>query len=299
MEKFTEHRRSEVMPYRYCGFCLNGKNILNSGHRRSKDHQKKLKQGFLMFRRQIRNLKSEPVKVHDEQWEKRNEFERCNFCQCKVLKHQAHETFIIESLNFLSHLAGNQHAIAVKKFLKDNMRKENFVEFCIKKEELNSFMDKIPAAESDYLKKMDNLHKKHVRQIKEAEMKRQKLMEESVQTSVLGDKCLTEEDNSQIPLTKCSGILKPNKNTEHAIDKIPPWLQGRPDTEEMPSCSTVIGPTMDTYLKHVSDQKKKTLPANRIGAKFKHDVKRSSRWLPFFGGVWNQGRHNRYKKHNQ
>ncbi|XP_035212333.1 coiled-coil domain-containing protein 84-like isoform X2 [Stegodyphus dumicola] len=267
MEKFTEHRRSEVMPYRYCGFCLNGKNILNSGHRRSKDHQKKLKQGFLMFRRQIRNLKSEPVKVHDEQWEKRNEFERCNFCQCKVLKHQAHETFIIESLNFLSHLAG--------------------------------FMDKIPAAESDYLKKMDNLHKKHVRQIKEAEMKRQKLMEESVQTSVLGDKCLTEEDNSQIPLTKCSGILKPNKNTEHAIDKIPPWLQGRPDTEEMPSCSTVIGPTMDTYLKHVSDQKKKTLPANRIGAKFKHDVKRSSRWLPFFGGVWNQGRHNRYKKHNQ
>ncbi|KFM65687.1 hypothetical protein X975_27094, partial [Stegodyphus mimosarum] len=52
MEKFTEHRRLEVTPYRYCGFCLNGKNILNSGHRRSKDHQKKLKQGFLLFRRQ-------------------------------------------------------------------------------------------------------------------------------------------------------------------------------------------------------------------------------------------------------
>ncbi|KFM78787.1 hypothetical protein X975_16711, partial [Stegodyphus mimosarum] len=68
-------------------------------------------------------------------------------------------------------------------------------------------------------------------------------MEDSVQTSVLGDKCLNEEDNSQIPLTKCSDILKPNKNiVEHAVDKIPPWLQGRPDTQDLPSCSTVIGP---------------------------------------------------------
>ncbi|XP_060589117.1 centrosomal AT-AC splicing factor-like isoform X2 [Ruditapes philippinarum] len=74
---------------------------------------------------------------------------------------------------------------------------------------------------------------------------------------------------------------------------LPPWLQSDDDSSK----SSVIGPTIKDIQKHLEQEKKAKLPANRVGASFDHTTTRSHDWLPSFGRVWSKGRRLQSKQH--
>lgn len=74
---------------------------------------------------------------------------------------------------------------------------------------------------------------------------------------------------------------------------VPPWL--RPNTDEADDQKKEIGPTLSDFERHLEQEKKKKLPACRVGAKFDHKTPTSSQWLPSFGRVWNHGRRQQSK----
>lgn len=75
----------------------------------------------------------------------------------------------------------------------------------------------------------------------------------------------------------------------------PPWLL----SSEEETTSGEIGPTIDSYKAHLEREKKKKLPANRVGAKFDHQQSTDQAWLPSFGRVWSKGGRQQSKKYFQ
>lgn len=75
----------------------------------------------------------------------------------------------------------------------------------------------------------------------------------------------------------------------------PPWLL----SSEEETTSGEIGPTLESYKEHLEREKKKKLPANRVGAKFDHQQTTDQSWLPSFGRVWSKGGRQQSKKYFQ
>lgn len=88
-----------------------------------------------------------------------------------------------------------------------------------------------------------------------------------------------------------SHIYNRNEGNVHS-GAPPPWLL----SSEEEATSGEIGPTIESYTAHLEREKKKKLPANRVGAKFDHQQSTDQAWLPSFGRVWSKGGRQQSKK---
>ncbi|GFT45296.1 uncharacterized protein NPIL_621411 [Nephila pilipes] len=258
-----------------CNICRNFKNIHDRSHRMSKVHQKKLSERLGIIRAKMKMIKLDSIVVHDVEWGGNEEL-YCYFCDEPVRKHHNFQGLTVECLGYLTHLADACHMKAVKSYLKYHGRKEKFELFCKTKVELEKFLNKIPEAEKKYLAKLNYLNKKDVNQIKEIELQRQKLVNEAVslQCSKNIDSNVIERPSQELLSQKISKPLHSSEQKKignfNKKTKVPPWLISSEEKSHVQQTSDkpVIGPTIDTLMKHVSDLKEKGLPAKRLKPNF-------------------------------
>ncbi|XP_054723397.1 uncharacterized protein LOC129233388 [Uloborus diversus] len=252
------------------------------------------------------------MKVHDTGWPNKDDKRFCHFCNDSYLDHGVREDFMIESLGAMYHHCSSPHLQAVKRFLKENKRKEKFEKYVYSSEDLNRFLENASEEIKRYLKKMDIINDMVVKQIKDVECSRKEL---------LMDKKVSLASTSDVTHRSHEGVLYQDNLRKVPYKpqgqvKIPPWLtEEKLDetvalTDSTQGSSTSLAfkgksfcvtspvePSLDTLLKHIHKEQKKGLPDKRIKANIKNLAVKSSKWKPVFHGIWSKSRHSAQKKH--
>lgn len=281
--------------YVHCTICGNYSNINSFAHRKSVDHQKKLSGKLRKITIYLSQKMKQPV-IHDADWPEKDLKRFCHFCGDQYPEHNVEEEFVTEHFGSLYHHASTHHIESVKSFLKRNFRKEKVEKFCVQNKDLEGYLEKVHDAKKIYLKKMDFINEMVLKQIRDSEEERKMFFGNEIQMPSSSSKdfgnyiCESKSTEIKTQTTMLSSV----KNKE--IIKVPPWLEDIPSqSSEHQSTAPVIGPTIDTLVKHVRNQKKKGLSKSRVGANFRHHAQSSSKWLPSYQGVWNQGRRKQLK----
>ncbi|KAG8186606.1 hypothetical protein JTE90_019928 [Oedothorax gibbosus] len=132
-----------------------------------------------------------------------------------------------------------------------------------------------------------------VKQIKETEVERQKVVQDALQAAGSAEFSKTNYDGNDPKILQSRQMTPRFKTQSSSNAKIPPWLVekagNKSDLNEYTPTPS-IGPTIETLIKHVAAQEKKALPSKRIIGNVKHKSIRSEKWLPSFSGVWNKKR---------
>lgn len=271
--------RTDFKQYIECSVCKIHHNI---GHKHlyTKAHKNKLKiilkKSYMKVSETKRKLNH--IEVHDEMWEKDSNF-WCYFCDVEYPKHHLNGSLMIQNLGYVNHFANLSHYNAVKLFFKKNREQVDSIDkYCIKKSELIEFLDKVPKAKLEYEQEIQSKREKDVSQIRQIELARKSLVEETLASSSF-------TSSTTIP------TVSSHQKAYAQLDKpdIPPWLTSADPT-------SIMKPTIEDLQKHEAKQKSKGLPVKRVGANFVRGVQTSSKWLPSFSGIWNKKRSHPYHK---
>lgn len=276
--------------YVHCSICRNYRNMNSFAHRKSASHQKLLTVKLHKIISYLSEVKKKPVIIHDAHWPKKDFKYFCHFCGDEFAVHHFEDEFIIESLGYLYHYASAHHSEFVKSFLQLNYRKERAEKFCSKSKELDKYLKNVLGAKQRYLKKMEIINELVVKQIRETEDERKNFVSNQIQVAKqIRDN--TEEERKKV----VSNQIQLKSVLIKDLDKMPPWFEDISSEASENESRLVMGPTIETLIKHVAIQKKQGLSKNRIGANFKHHTERSSKWLPSYQGVWNKGHRKQLK----
>ncbi|KAL8589042.1 hypothetical protein ACOMHN_055055 [Nucella lapillus] len=257
----------------------------------------------------------EEPSVHGVGWESGARL-WCYFCQSEIAKHQTRDDCTVACAAFLTHLASQEHSQKMHEFFWDNLipvnKKKRFI---VSGKEINRFMENAEKAVADYLTKEREKFVQEREKIRVAEHRSQEVTwigrQQEVCVNVMVADCSVS--SSATPTTRQqefsdAGDVPIGKKTVFAFGEgltcislsqskeegggniytraTPPWLIE--DDEE--NKTGEIGPTADTFAKHLQKLQKQKLPACRVGAGFNRKVDTSAQWLPDFGRVWNSGR---------
>ncbi|KAK2174839.1 hypothetical protein NP493_772g02048 [Ridgeia piscesae] len=256
----------------------------------------------------------------------------CYFCHCECERDKRLHNMLLKEAAMIEHLSSLEHQKNCTSFLAQNrVEKAKKEEFVIETDEYKKFLE----ATEKSVERFEEM--KQQRQLVVAnKIRKESFISERLvhcyremvgcgksQLVKLLQTC-SQANNHQRPLMSragtsnesswvkgvrtveahgegltCVRIQKANSSTGNIFsDAPPPWAQSNTTCP----ATGVIGPTLDDLHKHVENSRKRKLPAERVGANFKHSQQQSSSWLPSFGRVWSKKRNPqgsyRYLPHN-
>ncbi|XP_061184879.1 centrosomal AT-AC splicing factor-like [Saccostrea echinata] len=244
----------------------------------------------------------------------------CHFCAEEYLKHMELDTCTVKYGGLLEHIASFDHKRKMYNFFYENKVDESKRHpdlFHMPEEDLKKFQEKVAI----YAKKYDAGRKEKIEKtairIKITEAVR-KQMVQSQQLSMVQPQIIentTPERRNVLNYVSPGTVLEKKATLLAKGDGLtfigshvynskegnihsgapPPWLLS--SNEE--STNNEIGPTEETFKAHLEREKKKKLPANRVGANFDHQQNTDQSWLPSFGRVWSKGGRQQSKKYFQ
>ncbi|CAL1540732.1 unnamed protein product [Lymnaea stagnalis] len=315
--------QSVFIQFRYCPLCrLNHKK--SKKHIFSKRHQEIVANVLKKLSKKITEakLKMKPPLVCEITWVESDQTVWCYFCSSDVVKHRRHMTAMGECMishgGLLEHITRDDHTQNTVKFLKENkLDLKRVPDFILSSSDYLQYLENTDGVCSNFFKKkMEDLKRLAT------ELKSQTVSRLQIFATGCIDQNMSQHQREQLPVQSFSkepqkykhGKNQPGDDDERGkktiqafgdgltpierqneddslgniyTDALPPWML--PDVEESNS-SGVIGPTMEDLEKHRKLEKKRQLPACRVGAKFDHTTDQSDTWLPDFGGVWSHGR---------
>ncbi|KAK7471477.1 hypothetical protein BaRGS_00035871 [Batillaria attramentaria] len=309
---------TSFVQFRYCPLCRTSHKQKKKKHIYSSRHQTVLQNVLTKFSKKISEGRAamSPPLVQPHGWEVDAEF-WCYFCQREVKKHKEQENCTLVCGGLIEHASSKEHNQKMAEFFWENIipvsRKPEFV---ITNEDHNRYLVQSVQAVADYQAKLKERITQHVKQtygsVEGVSKKKLGDAGQSLQGAAdpaelrgkwtvaaygEGLTCIIRPEPDLIEIQHIGDWLESSlhlKRREEDGDEsvgnvftraTPPWL-----LDEADDGSGEIGPTMEEFRKHLEREKKRKLPAGRVGAKFNHKAETAAEWLPSFGRVWNHGR---------
>ncbi|KAJ8316104.1 hypothetical protein KUTeg_006118, partial [Tegillarca granosa] len=237
----------------------------------------------------------------------------CYFCTEEIHKHQQLGTCTLKYGGLLDHIASKDHQQKTIRFFRDNRvdeKQHKTGDFILDSDQTNSFKEKAELCIRKFEQKQEEEIQKGAQNIYNTAIKSRYIHQSGYQQSLSEQKFSARTQGSSTnqkgrrfvrSTISAYGEGLTFIGVQHVDEEegnvhtggVPPWL--RPDTDEGDTQKREIGPTVLDFKRHVEQEKKKKLPACRVGAKFDHKTPTSSQWLPSFGRVWNHGRRQQSK----
>ncbi|XP_062610983.1 centrosomal AT-AC splicing factor-like [Saccostrea cucullata] len=306
--------------FQYCSLCRFSHKKKRK-HIYSIRHQNVVNNILEKFMKKITEARSslESPQIESAHYERGAKF-WCHFCVEEYIKHMELDTCTVKYGGLIEHIASFEHKRKMYNFFYENKVDESKRHpdlFHLSEEDLKKFQEKVAI----YAKKHDATRKEKIEKsairIKIIEAVR-KQMVQSEQFSMVQPQIIqnsnperrnvlnyvtpgTVLENKATLLAKGEGLTFIGSHVYNSKEgnihsgAPPPWLLS--SNEE--STSNEIGPTEETFKAHLEREKKKKLPANRVGANFDHQQNTDQSWLPSFGRVWSKGGRQQSKKYFQ
>ncbi|XP_046332226.2 uncharacterized protein LOC124115334 [Haliotis rufescens] len=318
---------TSFMQFDYCNLCkISHKK--RKKHIYSKRHQEILQNILKKFEKKIQDGRVciDNPGVEPLGWENGATF-WCYFCQLEVGKHRAETDCTVKHGGLILHLASDDHAKKTGEFFwKNIIDKKKKAKYILSQDDADRFSNKADTAVTVYRHRVKTQLSQVASKIRSQAAERNQVTKRSFVMQPPWIKTSTKQISQHsapghvTPRMSsshgnCHAVSVPGKKTVSAkavgltsinrhSDKLsevedgavgegnvftgatPPWLM----EEDEDAGSGEIGPSLPEYNKHLEREKKKKLPANRVGAKFDHKSETPASWLPSFGGVWHQGR---------
>ncbi|XP_071094962.1 uncharacterized protein [Haliotis cracherodii] len=318
---------TSFMQFDYCNLCkISHKK--RKKHIYSKRHQEILQNILKKFEKKIQDGRVciDNPGVEPLGWENGATF-WCYFCQMEVGKHRAENDCTVKHGGLILHLASDDHAKKTGEFFwKNIIDKKKKAKYILSQDDADRFSNKADTAVTVYRQRVKTQLSQVASKIRSQAAERNQVTKRSFVMQTQWTKTSTKQISQHsapghvTPRMSsshgnCHAVSVPGKKTVSAkavgltsinrhSDKLsevedgavgegnvftgatPPWLM----EEDEDAGSGEIGPSLPEYNKHLEREKKKKLPANRVGAKFDHKSETPASWLPSFGGVWHQGR---------
>ncbi|BFZ14650.1 hypothetical protein BsWGS_17689 [Bradybaena similaris] len=312
------------VPFRYCPLCrLNHKK--GKKHVFSQKHTEIVANILAKFLKKITEAKEflKKPSVKDITWDQAGNKFWCYFCQEDVDKHRLSVLMlgqcVVEYGGLLEHITRTDHTQNTAKFLKENkLDMKRTSEYIINEKVYLKYLEDVESAASQFFMLKSQVLTQISSQIRAQSVIRHEVVASSLREQTLQQHCMQQQQQQPHILAAGTRGPKPVKGPVSSEEKgkktvqafgegltaierideddsagniytnaVPPWMQ--PDQVTTPS-TCVVGPTMDDLEKHRKLERKRLLPACRVGAKFDHKSSETGMWLPDFGGVWNHGR---------
>ncbi|XP_067669034.1 uncharacterized protein [Haliotis asinina] len=319
---------TSFMQFDYCNLCkISHKK--RKKHIYSKRHQEVLQNILKKFEKKIQDgcMFIDNPGVEALGWENGAMF-WCYFCELEISKHRAEADCTVKHGGLILHISSDDHAKKTGEFFwKNIIDKKKKAKYILSKEDAERFNNKADTAVTVYRQRVKTQLTQIASKIRSQAAQRNQVTKKP---SLVMQASWTQTSTKQISQHSVPGHVTPRMSSSHGnshavgmsgkktvsaevigltsiiaeSDKLskmedgkvgegnvftgatPPWMM----EEDEDTGSGEIGPSLSEYNKHLEREKKKKLPANRVGAKFDHKSQTSASWLPSFGGVWHQGR---------
>ncbi|XP_046578420.1 uncharacterized protein LOC124286122 isoform X2 [Haliotis rubra] len=319
---------TSFMQFDYCNLCKIS-HTKRKKHVYSKRHQEILQNILKKFEKKIQDGRMciDNPGVEALGWENGAMF-WCYFCELEISKHRVEPDCTVKHGGLILHLASDDHAKKTGEFFwKNIIDKKKKAKYILSKEDAERFSNKADTAVTVYRQRVKTQLTQIASKIRSQVAQRNQVTN---RPSVRMQAPWTQTSTKQISQHSVPGNVTPRMSSSHGnshavgvpgkktvsaeavgltsivahSDKLSevedrkegegnvftgataPWMM----EEDEDTGSGEIGPSVPEYNKHLEREKKKKLPANRVGAKFDHKSQTSASWLPSFGGVWHQGR---------